>query len=142
MEWAKYLPVALVAMAPWGEELIAIPLGIGLGLPSAAAAAIAGFFNYLPALTISLLFKLGLTSPRLGAWLQRLRHRRIRRILDRYGLVGVILVAPWVGVYATVATLEIMGMNRVRLQLAIIVSLVLYAVIVACAAHYGIGMLR
>ena len=55
LEWAKYLPVALVAMAPWGEELIAIPLGIGLGLPSAAAAAIAGFFNYLPALTISLM---------------------------------------------------------------------------------------
>ena len=83
MEWAKYLAVVLTAMAPWGEELIAIPLGIGLGLSTPVVAAIALFFNYIPALTISILFKFGQNSPRLFRWLGKLRRERIKRILYR-----------------------------------------------------------
>ena len=142
MEWAKYLAVVLTAMAPWGEELIAIPLGIGLGLSTPVVAVIALFSNYIPALIISILFKFGQNSPLLFRWLGKLRRERVKRILDRYGLIGVILVTPWLGVYATVTTLEILEMNRKRLQLAVITSLILYAVIMTCTAHYGIGLLK
>ena len=83
MEWAKYLGVALTAMSPVGEELIAIPLGVGLGLPALLVAALALPCNYIPALVISALFKAGERKPRVVRWLQRLRRERVRRILDR-----------------------------------------------------------
>ena len=142
MEWAKYLGVALTAMSPVGEELIAIPLGVGLGLPALLVAALALPCNYIPALVISALFKAGERKPRVVRWLQRLRRERVRRILDRYGLIGVILVTPWVGVYATVTTLELLGMDRRRLHLTVLSSLVLYAIGVTLAAHFGIGWFR
>jgi len=142
VEWAKYLGVALAAIFPWGEELVAIPLGIGLGLPPIWVVAVALPCNYIPALLISALFKIGERHPTLIRWLHKLRGERIKRLLNRWGLLGVVLIAPWAGVYATVATMEVLGMGRRRLHLAIIWSLVLYALVFATAAHFGMSLLR
>ena len=55
--WAKYVAVALTAASPIGEELVSIPLGVGLGLDPALVAVISVVFNMLPALVISALFR-------------------------------------------------------------------------------------
>ena len=55
--WAKYTAVALTAASPIGEELVSIPLGVGLGLDPMLVAVVSVVFNMLPALVISTLFR-------------------------------------------------------------------------------------
>ncbi|MCX6000009.1 MAG: small multi-drug export protein [Chloroflexi bacterium] len=142
MEWAKYLAVALTAMSPIGEELVAIPLGVGLGLPVLPTVILAFICNLIPVAAVSALVRVAQRNRRIAGWLQKLRRERIKRILGRCGAAGVILVTPWVGVYATVATLEVLGMPRRRLYPAVAGSLALYAIVVGLLAYLGVGWFR
>jgi hypothetical protein len=54
-------------------------------------------------------------------------------MLDGAGIVGVVVVTPWLGVYAVAVTLKLLGMRRLRIQGAILLSLTVYAVIIAAA---------
>ena len=146
---AKYVLVALTAMSPIGEELVSIPLGIGLGLDALTVALVSAGFNMLPALVISGLFwragkgtrivrvLLKLRSGRLRAaavWMLRRRSRRLVGAIDRWGIWGVLLVTPWAGVYATTLTLEAIGMRRTRLLASIAASLSIHAAVCALIA--------
>lgn len=130
-----YITVAVTAMIPVvGEELVTIPLGVGLGLPPAAVAITAIVFNFIPAVLISLLFHRSERSTGLHRWLTRLRRDSVRRVLDRFGIPGVVVVTPWVGVYGIIVPLEILGMSRRRILGSVLVSLVIYAPIFAVAS--------
>ena len=143
--WAKYVAVALTAASPVGEELVSIPLGVGLGLEPALVAVVSVVFNMLPAVVISALFsraergtgvlKIMLRmrpEPVRSAvrWLLRRRSQRLLRALDRWGVWGVLVVTPWAGVYVTTLTLEVAGMRRGRLLVSVLASLAIHAVIV------------
>lgn len=143
--WAKYLAVALTAASPVGEELVSIPLGVGLGLDPALVAVVSVVFNMLPALVISALFRraergTGMLRIMLRMrpepfrsalrWMLRRRSRRLLRALDRRGVWSVLVVTPWAGVYVTTLTLEVAGMRRGRLLASVLASLTIHAVIV------------
>ena len=110
-----YVAVALVAASPIGEEVLAIPLGITLGLSTVPVVLTALAFNFLPALLISLVFHRAEHSTGPLKWLLRLRSQRVARVLDRAGMLGVIIATPWLGVYAVTVSLEMLGMRRRRL---------------------------
>ena len=146
--WAKYVAVALTAASPIGEELVSIPLGVGLGLEPALVAVVSVVFNMLPALVISGLFRRAERGTRVlrmmlrlrpepvrsaVRWMLRRRSQRLLRALDRWGVWGVLVVTPWAGVYVTTLTLEVAGMRRSRLLGSVTASLVIHAVIVALA---------
>ena len=146
--WAKYVAVALTAASPIGEELVSIPLGVGLGLEPAMVAVVSVVFNMLPALVISGLFRRAERGTRVlrmmlrlrpepvrsaVRWMLRRRSQRLLRALDRWGVWGVLVVTPWAGVYVTTLTLEVAGMRRSRLLGSVAASLVIHAVIVALA---------
>ncbi len=146
--WAKYVAVALTAASPIGEELVSIPLGVGLGLEPAMVAVVSVVFNMLPALVISGLFRRAERGTRVlrmmlrlrpepvrsaVRWMLRRRSQRLLRALDRWGVWGVLVVTPWAGVYVTTLTLEVAGMRRSRLLGSVTASLVIHAVIVALA---------
>ena len=147
--WAKYVAVALTAASPVGEELVSIPLGVGLGLEPALVAVVSVVFNMLPALVISALFRraeqgtgvLRMTL-RMGPapvrsavrWMLRRRSQRLLRALDRWGVWGVLIVTPWAGVYVTTPTLEAAGMRRGRLLTSIAASLTVHAALVTALA--------
>ena len=147
--FAKLIAVALVSMSPIGEELVSIPLGVGLGLNAMLVAVVAVIFNCLPALVISWLFwraergtrvvriVLSLRPPvlRLAAtWILRRRSGRLTTIVKRWGIWGVIIITPWAGVYATTVALETLGMPRRALLVSIVVSLALHGAIIAIAS--------
>ena len=88
----------------------------------------------MPALLISALFARAERSGGPLKWLTRLRRERVARLLDRYGIPAIVAGAPWLGVYGTVATLELMGMRRRRILGAVFTSLVIYAVIFTAAS--------
>ena len=151
---AKYIAVALTAASPIGEELVSIPLGIGLGLDAAPVALVSFGFNMLPALVISGLFHWAERGSRVvrrllrlrpaplryaAVWVLRRRSRLLTRWLDRWGVWGALAATPWAGVYATTLTLELMGMRRSRLLMAIAASLLLHAVVFALLSE---GALR
>ena len=142
----KYLIVAITAASPIGEELVSIPVGVGLGLNVAMVAAVSFVFNLLPAVLISGLFwraergtrvvrmLLRLRPLALRAvllWILRRRSRRLGQALDRWGIWGVLAATPWAGVYATTLTLEALGMRRRRLLAAVAASLAIHAAAVA-----------
>ena len=143
--WAKYVAVALTAASPVGEELVSIPLGVGLGLEPALVAVVSVVFNLLPALVISALFRraeqgtgmlrmmlrMGPAPVRSAVrWMLRRRSQRLLQALDRWGVWGVLIVTPWAGVYVTTLTLEAAGMRRGRLLTSIAASLTVHAAIV------------
>jgi hypothetical protein len=130
----QYVLVAAMAASPIGEELVAIPLGIGFDLPPIAVGIVALVFNFLPAVLISALFARAERSGGSLKWLTRLRRERVARLLDRFGIPAIVAGAPWLGVYGTVATLEMMGMRRRRILGAVFASLVIYAVIFTAAS--------
>ena len=147
--WAKYVAVALTAASPIGEELVSIPLGVGLGLDPALVAVVSVVFNMLPALVISAMFhRAGQGTGLLRAmlrmrqeparsavrWMLRRRSQRLLRSLDRWGVWGVFIVTPWAGVYVTTLTLEVAGMRRSRLLASIAASLIIHAAIVTVAS--------
>ena len=147
--WAKYVAVALTAASPIGEELVSIPLGVGLGLDPIFVALVSVVFNMLPALVISGLFRraeqgTGVLKVMLRMrpepvrstvrWMLRRRSQRLLRALDRWGVWGVLIVTPWAGVYVTTVTLEVAGMRRGRLLASIAASLIIHAAIVTLAS--------
>ncbi len=142
----QYLIVAITAASPIGEELVSIPVGVGLGLNVAMVAVVSFVFNLLPAVLISGLFwraergtrvvrmLLRLRPLALRAvllWILRRRSRRLGQALDRWGIWGVLAATPWAGVYATTLTLEALGMRRRRLLAAVAASLAIHAAAVA-----------
>ena len=152
--FVKYIAVALTAASPIGEELVSIPLGIGLGLDAAGVALVSFVFNLLPALVISGLFHWAEQGSRVVrmllrlrpaplryavVWVLRRRNRLLTRWLDRWGVWGALAATPWAGVYATTLTLELMGMRRSRLLSAIAASLLLHAILFALLSE---GVLR
>lgn len=147
--WAKYVAVALTAASPVGEELVSIPLGVGLGLDPVLVAVVSVVFNMLPAVVISALFRraqqgtgvlrvmLRVRSEpvRSGVrWMLRRRSQNLLRALDRWGVWGVLVVTPWAGVYVTTLTLEVAGMRRGRLLASIAASLIVHAAVVTIAS--------
>ena len=147
--WAKYVAVALTAASPIGEELVSIPLGVGLGLNPVLVAVVSVAFNLLPAVVISAMFRraergtgvlrvmlrMRLKPVRSAVrWMLRRRSQRLLQALDRWGVWGVLVVTPWAGVYVTTLTLEVAGMRRSRLLASIAASLVIHAGLVTLAA--------
>lgn len=137
MELTKLIIVALISLSPVGEELIAIPAGVALGLPVFLAAAVAAAANFLPVPALFLIFDQGNKYPKLRDWLTRRRNERVQRWMNKYGIFGLFVLTPWTGVYAATVTCELLGMKRARVSGAIAASLVFYALIIAVLLTIG-----
>ncbi len=140
MELTKVIIVALISFSPVGEELIAIPAGVALGLPVFLAAAVAAAANFLPVPALFFIFDRGNKFPKLQDWLTRRRNERVQKWMDKYGIFGLFILTPWTGVYAATVTCELLGMRRERICGAIVVSLVFYAVMFALVLSLGIKL--
>ncbi len=141
MELVKLIIVALISLSPVGEELIAIPAGVALGLPVFLAAAVAAVTNFLPVPALFFIFDQGNKYPKLRDWLMRRRNERVQRWMDKYGIFGLFILTPWTGVYAATVTCELLGMKRARICAAIAASLAFYALIVGVLLTTGTNII-
>jgi len=137
VELTKVIIVALISLSPVGEELIAIPAGVALGLPVFLVAGVAALANFLPVPALFFVFDQGNKYPKLQGWLMRRRNERVQKWMDKYGIFGLFILAPWTGVYAATVTCELLGMKRARICGAIAASLVFYALIIAVLLTIG-----
>lgn len=141
MELIKVIIVALISLSPVGEEMIAIPAGVAMGLPVLIAAAVAVVANFLPVPILFFFFDQGAKHPKIHGWLLRRRNERAKRWMDKYGVPGLFILTPWIGVYAATITCELLGMRRSSICAAVAVSLMFYAVILAIAITFGLKYL-
>ena len=118
----QYLIVAGVSASPVGELLVSIPIGFSLKLSPPLVALIAVVFNFLPALAIALVFSRAERSRGPLRWLTHFRRERVARVVGRFGLPGVVIAIPWLGVWAVTVTLEAVGVLG-----TVLVSLLLHA---------------
>ncbi len=137
MELTKVIIVTLISLSPVGEELIAIPAGVALGLPVFLTAAVAAAANFLPVPALFFVFDRGNKYPKLRDWLMRRRNEKVQKWMNKYGIFGLFILTPWTGVYAATVTCELLGMKRMRISGAIAASLAFYAVIVAAIIAFG-----
>ncbi|MCZ7381136.1 MAG: small multi-drug export protein [Candidatus Methanoperedens sp.] len=140
MELISLIIVALISISPVGEELIAIPAGVVMGLPVYIAAAVALVANFLPVPVIFFIFDQGNKYPKIQNWLRRRRNNNVKKWMEKYGVLGLLIFTPWMGVYATTITCELLGIQRSRVYAAIAASLAFYAVIAAFLITLGINL--
>jgi membrane protein YqaA with SNARE-associated domain len=94
MELISLIIVALRSVSPVGEEMIAIPAGVAMGLPVFIVVAIAAAANFLPAPVVSFIFYQGNKYPRIHGWLWRRRNEKVKKWMDKYGIAGIFLLTP------------------------------------------------
>lgn len=109
----KYLVVAGLAAAPWGEIIIAIPFGYGLGLSLPVVTGVAWLANLLPVAVICLFFRRWNLAQRFKP--ESPRVRRAFALIDKYGIPGLALLAPiTTGVYIASAISLVSGASPTR----------------------------
>jgi hypothetical protein len=135
--WWQFATVAVTAMSPVGELLVAVPAGLALGLPAVPVIAVASLSNLAPAAGILWLLRRAERRPMVERWLQWLRRDAVVRAANRYGTAGVVLLTPLLGVYAVTATMGLLGMHPARLATCIAGSIALYAALLGLAIHLG-----
>ncbi|MUG71210.1 small multi-drug export protein [Paenibacillus validus] len=167
-EWGtawQYAALFLLAAAPWLEVFLVVPLGIAWGL-NPAAVAVTGFVgNWIPVLLIALFFrqftawrtkrrtrKAALTAAQsggtaaetatptsAGTTAESKKHRRAKRIWERYGIPGLALTAPAIVGTDIAALLALtFGSSPRWVLLWMTVSLALWTVLLAVGSVYGL----
>jgi hypothetical protein len=136
---AKSLSAFVAGFTPFLEIYIAIPGAIfGLGLDYVSAAVWCTIGNYLPVPAIVLFHERLSRMAYIGPWLARLSSGRSRRILDRHGPAFLILATPWISVWPVTAAAAALGMNRNKVMLYILISLVGYAIVLTALIALGV----
>lgn len=144
----QYLGLFILAILPWIDIFVVVPLGILWGL-SPVVVSIVGFAgNFLMIVLLALFFR------QLAAWRQRRRERkgitaptkretRARQIWERYGIPGLSIVAPILLGTDLAALLALsFGSSRMRVVVWMGVSLVIWTVILAQGSVYGFGYMK
>lgn len=139
---AKAASAFFLGFFPFLEIYLAVPAAIAMGLDPVSAIVWPALGNYLPVPLIVFFYARLRELPRVGPWLERRAGSRAKRLLDRYGAWFILLATPWIGVWAVAATVQALGMDRNKLLVYSLVSIVLYAVALALLIQLGVDWLR
>ena len=115
-----------------------VALATGLDPGSVVAWTVAG--NYAPVPLVHLLYERLVTIPRVGHWFGRLVSERFASRIDRQGMWIVLLVTPWVGVWAVAVTAKVVRLRRRALFGATFLSIALYAVVLVALIELGLQL--
>lgn len=127
---------------PFFEIYVAVPAAFGLGLDPLSAVVWPVLGNVTPVFLIVYGYEQLMRIERLGRWLRERRSVRLERWVDRYGIAFVLLVTPWVGVWAVAATARALGMERATLVGFSVLSITIYAIVIAAGISFGVDLVR
>lgn len=140
LHWATVLSIVLT---PYGEEFIALPLGLAFGLPLPGLFVLVPLGNFVPIVVICEGWNKIRGIGRLSGWLEKSRNGRAWRFAQRFGLWPTAMMGPLVsGVWTMTAVLCLLGVERRRIYVASLISLYVWALIFIVAAHTGIDLLQ
>lgn len=141
MEIGEYGSKAFVSwfmgFFPAFEIYGAVPVSYLLGLGMISSVVWAVYGNLVPIWVIHYGYEYLNKHPRIGKWLRRLSSEKIQARMNRYGVWAVLILTPWVGVWAMTITARILGMTIERLFIFATISIVSYAVVIALTMDVG-----
>lgn len=130
----------LIGFVPFLEIYLAVPAALVAGLDYFSAVFWSVLGNFTPVLLIAFIHDRLTRIERVNNWLTGKRSERFQRAIDRYGGPGIILITPWVGIWVVAATAQALGMKRSVLLGFSLVSIVLWAVVIAVLFALGIEL--
>ncbi len=125
---------------PFFEIYVAVPAAFALGLDAVSAVVWPVLGNVTPVFLIVFGYEQLMRIEGVRRWLQGRRSERFERWIGRYGAPFVLLVTPWIGVWAVAVTAMALGMNRTTLWVYASVSITAYAIAIAAAITFGFGL--
>ena len=136
----KAVTVWFMGFVPVSEIIIAVPAGIALGLGYVSVVIWAVFGNFLPVLLISYGYEHLQKIERVRGWLAYITSEKAKQWINQYGSWAIIIVTPWVGVWAMTVVAKTLGMSSQRLIAAAFASITLYAVGISLLIAMGSGL--
>jgi uncharacterized membrane protein len=133
--------VWLIGFFPFAEIYVAVPAGIGLGLDIWSVVIWSVFGNYIPAVIIAKSYDRLSRIPRANKWLVKISSSKVRARMERSGVWATLLLTPWLGVWAMAATVKFFGMQTGPFLWASLVSIMVYAILLAILITWGFGCL-
>ena len=130
----------LLGFAPFAEIYVAVPVALATGLDPASVVVWTVAGNYAPVPLIHLLYERLVAIPRVGRWFGRLVSERFAARIERHGMWIVLIVTPWVGVWAVAVTAKVVRLRRRALFGATLLSIVLYAVALVVLIELGLQL--
>lgn len=134
--WAWFL-----GFVPVAEIYVAVPAAVAMGLDPVSVVVWTVAGNYAPVPLVHLLYARLVAIPRVRGWFGRLVSDRFAGRLERHGIWIVLVVTPWVGVWAVAVTAKVLRLRRRALFGATFVSILVYAVALVVLIELGIDVL-
>ena len=125
---------------PLAEIYVAVPAAVATGMDDISVIFWTVLGNFTPVLVITLFYGWLMRNERIKGWLTRKKNEKVRTRVDRYGVLFVLLVTPWTGIWVMTVTARALGMNQTRFMLAAFVSIFSYAVIVLVLIRAGVAV--
>jgi len=139
----RVLAVALTAASPVGEVLVAIPVGVALGLDPLLAWAVSVPSNIAPAASILYLFGwLGARFPGLSRFFAGRGSSVISRLGSSRLSIAIFLATPFAGVYAVSFASGVLGVGRRLSLLCQLAGVSVFGLAEALLILFGFSMLR
>ncbi len=133
-----WLAVVFTTLNPLTGRGIAIPLGVGLGLPVVLVCVVSGITNFIQAamvvLFIDQLGRIGF----IGRYIEKKRGKKLTGLIQGKGLIYAVLLGPLLlGTFTVVLVFQALGADRRRMILySLVSSLLLTPLIAAIAIEY------
>lgn len=152
--WWEYVVLFGLALTPWLEVFLVVPLGIAWGLNPVTVSVVGFVGNWIPVLLIGFFFT------QISRWIKRRRARKLgigeeealtagkrearaRKIWDRYGTPGLALIAPAIVGTDIAALLALtFGSSKRWVMIWITLSLAVWTVVLAAGAYYGLDYMN
>ena len=134
----KALTVWFIGFFPFFELFIAIPAGFSLKLDPVSTVVFCVAGNFFPVLLIDSGYNRLIRYKRVKEWLDRRISEKMIRNVHRHGTWYLLLITPWIGVWAMAVTARILRMKRERLAWGVLASLTIYSVALAVMIQAGI----
>ncbi len=125
---------------PFFEIYVAVPAAFGLGLDPVSAVVWPVLGNVTPVFLIVFGYEQLVRFERVRLWLHGRRSARFERWIGRYGVPFVLLVTPWVGVWAVAVTAQALGMRPALLVGFSAISITAYAIVLAAGLAFGLDL--
>ena len=137
----KALVVWFIGFFPFFELFVAIPAGIALRLDPVSTVLFCVAGNFFPVLLIEYGYARLMKHDRIRTWLSRRVSKKMGDNINRYGIWYMLVITPWVGVWATAVTAKILRMKKVTLFWGAFLSLLIYSIVIVVIIEAGIDFL-
>jgi uncharacterized membrane protein len=134
----KAATVWFIGFFPFFELFVAIPVGMSLRLDPVSTVLFCVAGNFFPILLIEYGYSRLMTHERIRNWFNRRISVKMCRNINQYGIWYMLVITPWVGVWAMAVTVKILRMKKTTLFAGAFISLLVYSIALVIIIQAGI----